>query len=374
MAVKTNFFKILIGLAFLALAATLLLYNLGAETWIGPVLALFFVCLALGVRGWEKLKGFSFTIWIFAAVTISMFYPQYFQSIGSFELKTLIVPLLQLIMFGMGTAMSIQDFAGVIKMPKAVLVGLVCQFTIMPMVGISLATAFAFPPEIAAGIVLVGSSPSGLASNVMSYLAKANLALSVTLTAVATLLAPLMTPLLMNLLAGQLVPIDFWAMMWGITKIVILPIIAGLIFNRLAHGKADWLDKAMPMVSMVSIAIIITIITAAGRDSLLEIGLALILACFVHNMAGYFFGYWGCRLLKLDEKSCRTIALEVGMQNGGLASGIALQMGKVATIGLAPAVFGPLMNITGSSLATWWRGRLIDEEVQETEVKSKVTT
>ena len=274
----------------------------------------------------------------------------------------------------MGTAMSLEDFSGVIKMPKAVLIGLTCQFSIMPIVGISLATLFGFSPEIAAGVVLVGSSPSGLASNVMAYLARANLALSVTLTAVATLLAPLMTPLLMNMLAGQLVPIDFWGMMWGITKIVILPIIAGLIFNKLVHGKADWLDKAMPMVSMVSIAIIITIITAAGRDSLLEIGLALILASFMHNMAGYFFGYWGCRLFKLDEKSCRTIALEVGMQNGGLASGIALQMGRVATLGLAPAVFGPMMNITGSSLATWWRGRPIDEEVKTPEAKSEVTT
>lgn len=374
MAVKTNFFKILTGLAFVALATAFLLYNQGFETWGGPVLALFFVCLAIGIQGWEKLKGFSFTIWIFVAVTISMFYTEYFQTVGTFELKILIIPLLQLIMFGMGTAMSLQDFAGVIKMPKAVFIGLICQFSIMPVVGISLATLFGFPPEIAAGVVLVGSSPSGLASNVMAYLARANLALSVTLTTVATLLAPLMTPLLMNLLAGQLVHIDFWGMMWGITKIVILPIIAGLIFNKLVHGRADWLDNAMPKVSMVSIAIIITIITAAGRDSLLEIGLALILTSFMHNMAGYFFGYWGCRLVKLDEKSCRTIALEVGMQNGGLASGIALQMGKVATIGLAPAVFGPLMNITGSSLATWWRGRPTGEEVNTQEARSEVTT
>lgn len=372
MAIKTNLFKILTVLAFFALVLAVAFYNLGLEKWVGPVLASFFGCLAIGVRGWEKLKGFSFTIWIFAAVTISMFYPGYFQKIGAFELKVLIVPLLQLIMFGMGTAMSLQDFVGVIKMPKAVFIGLVCQFSIMPVVGISLATVFGFPPEIAAGIVLVGSSPSGLASNVMAYLARANLALSVTLTTVATLLAPLMTPLLMNVLAGQLVPIDFWAMMWGITKIVILPIIAGLIFNKLVHGKADWLDNAMPVVSMVSIAIIITIITAAGRDSLLEIGLVLILASFIHNMAGFFFGYWGCRLFKLDEKSCRTIALEVGMQNGGLASGIALQMGKVATIGLAPAVFGPLMNITGSSLATWWRGRPTEEEIEALEARSEV--
>ena len=108
---------------------------------------------------------------------------------------------------------------------------------------------------------------------------------------------------------------------------------------------------------MLGIGVIITIITAAGSDSLMTIGLVLILACLIHNLTGYFLGYWGCRLLRMDKRSCQTIALEVGMQNGGLASGIALEMGKVATIGLAPAVFGPMMNITGSSLATWWRGK-----------------
>jgi BASS family bile acid:Na+ symporter len=158
----------------------------------------------------------------------------------------------------------------------------------------------------------------------------------------------------MELFAGQFVPIDFWAMMWSITKIVIIPIIGGLLFNRFFHGKAPWLDKAMPIVSMAGIAVIITIITAAGRDSLLAIGLALVAAAIIHNGLGYFLGYWGCRLLKLPERDCRTIALEVGMQNGGLASGIAWEMGKVSTIGLAPAVFGPWMNISGSSLATWW--------------------
>ena len=117
---------------------------------------------------------------------------------------------------------------------------------------------------------------------------------------------------------------------------------------------------------MAGIGAIILVITAAGRDSLLDIGLLLILACLLHNSAGYFLGYWICKLARMDEKSCRTIALEVGMQNGGLASGIALQMGRVATIGLAPAVFGPMMNITGSSLATWWRGKpLKDSESQE---------
>ena len=158
--------------------------------------------------------------------------------------------------------------------------------------------------------------------------------------------------------------------MISISKIVILPIIIGLLFNHFFHGKANLLDKAMPIVSMAGIAFIITIITAAGRDSLLTIGLLLVAAAIIHNSAGYFLGYWGCRLLKMSEKDCRTIALEVGMQNGGLASGIALEMGKVATIGLAPAVFGPWMNISGSSLATWWRDK-DEQEAKKLETASE---
>jgi BASS family bile acid:Na+ symporter len=193
-----------------------------------------------------------------------------------------------------------------------------------------------------------------MASNVISYLAKANLALSITITAISTMLAPFITPLLMKLLAGAFVEIHVLDMMWEITKIVIIPIVAGLIFNKFLSGKADWLDKAMPLVSMSSIALIIVVITAAGRESLLSIGPALILLVLIHNLSGYTLGYWSGRLFRMSERDCRTIAIEVGMQNGGLASGIAKGMGKIATVGLAPAVFGPLMNITGSILASYW--------------------
>ena len=365
MKLTTTHYKIGLGIALVLALIAAFIWNAGDIPGSGPWLIVSFVILALSLSGFQQTKGLSFTVWIFAAVTASLYYPAPFIEIGGFQMKSLMIPLLQIIMFGMGTAMSFNDFLGVVKMPKGVGVGLVCQFTIMPFVGYFLATSFGFPPEIAAGVILVGSSPSGLASNVMAYIAKANLALSVTLTAVATVLAPIMTPFLMQMLAGEFVPIDFWGMMWSITKIVIIPIIAGLVFNHFLHGKADWLDKAMPVVSMVGIAVIIAIITASGRDGLLEIGFLLVLVCLLHNCAGYFFGYFGCKLFKMDERSCRTIALEVGLQNGGLASGIALEMGKVATVGLAPAVFGPMMNITGSSLASWWRSKPTGDEGEE---------
>ena len=367
-------YRISLGISLLCFLAAVAMLAMGLGSKSGSVVVAFLAALALGMRGSPTFRGFSYTVMILAAVTVSMFYPDYFTNINGFELKILIVPLLQIIMFGMGTTMSLNDFKGVVKMPASVLIGLICQYSIMPVVGFTIAAIFGFPAEIAAGVVLIGSSPSGLASNVMAYLAKANLALSVTLTAVATVLAPIMTPLLMKIFAGQFVPIDFYAMMISITKIVILPIIAGLLFNRFFHGKAKWLDRAMPIVSMAGIAFIITIITAAGRDSLLAIGIALVIAAILHNLIGYLFGYWGCRLLRLKERDCRTIALEVGMQNGGLASGIALEMGKVSTIGLAPAVFGPWMNISGSSLATWWRDKPIEDETISLEGATELDT
>ncbi len=419
MKISPTFYKILFGLSLLSFLIFLGAYYSDAGSYAGIPLIISFITLAIAFTGYKALSGFSFTVWIFAAVSASMFYPNLFLQYGDFKLTVLIVPLLQIIMFGMGTAMSLQDFVGVIKMPKGVLIGIICQFTIMPFVGMSVAWLFGFPPEIAAGIILVGSSPSGLASNVMAFIAKANIALSVTLTACATLLAPIMTPFLMQTLAGEYVPIDFLGMMWSIFRMVILPIVAGLLFHFAAH-QADrrsirkvlaiiaatfigvyllnklfgyaWLgelmvfnlvifgvtllawylqkfaaklENIMPLVSMLGIAVIITIITASGRDNLLTIGLTLILACFIHNMTGYFLGYSFCKLLKMDEASCRTIALEVGLQNGGLASALAQTMGKVATVGLAPAVFGPLMNITGSSLATWWRGIPVEKPSEE---------
>lgn len=320
----------------------------------GPFIILFFILLAIGFRGYPSLKGFSYTVTIFAAVTTAMFYPDAFKEWNGFKLAALITPLIQLIMFGMGTSMSFDDFTGVVKMPKGVLIGVVSHFIIMPLLGFTLAHLSGLPPEIAAGIILIGCSPNGMASNVISYLAKANLALSITITAISTMLAPFITPFLMQYLAGAFIKINSLDMMFDIFKMVIIPIGAGLLFNKFLSGKAAWLDKAMPLVSMFGIAFIIVIITAAGRDNLLTIGPVLLLAVLVHNLLGYTLGYWSGRLFRMTERDCRTIAIEVGMQNGGLASGLAKSMGKMATVGLAPAIFGPLMNVTGSILASYW--------------------
>ncbi len=416
-------------LVFSAISFLSSLYLLAANavSGAGPLLIAGFVTLALAVRGFEPVKGFSYTIWIFTAVTASMFYPQYFLSIGDFQLKLLIVPLLQIIMFGMGSQMSFEDFTGVIKMPKGVLIGVGSHYLIMPLVGFGIAHIFNFPPEISAGIILIGCVPSGLASNVMSYISRANLALAVTIGAISTLISPFVTPFLMRLLGGQYIEVKFWGMMLDILNMIILPIVAGFIFNlfsvsgktkkrselvqlaiylivilltnlvymkskntdmegflaaflkslgwfyllpmvgalvlrHLMKGDKQWIEKALSFISMLGIAFIITIITAAGRDSLLKVGILLIITSFIHNVTGYTLGYSISWIFGMPEKDRRTVAFEVGMQNGGLASGLALQMGKLATVGLAPAIFGPLMNVTGSALATWWRGRPPEEE------------
>jgi bile acid:Na+ symporter, BASS family len=422
-----------IALSWIALAGAVLFLLLvlfsfffGNKSLTGPFLILFFVALAIGVRGIDALRSFSYTLWIFSAVTVSMFFPHYFVSLGNFQFKALILPLLQVIMFGMGSQMSLNDFTGVIKMPKGVIIGVCSHYLIMPLVAFSIAHIFSFPPEITAGIILIGCVPSGLASNVMSYLAHANLALAVTIGAISTLISPLVTPFLMKILGGQYIEVDFWKMMLDILNTIILPIVAGFIFNlfnsgkesrrakiiqlgvffaiilltnlvyikarqagislaftglmkslgwffflpmigavilrRFLRGDKQMMEKILSFLSMAGIALIITIITAAGRDSLLEVGVLLILTSLLHNFAGYSLGYGVSWLFRMPEKDRRTIAFEVGMQNGGLASALALQMGKLATVGLAPAIFGPLMNITGSALASWWRKRNPNDE------------
>ncbi|MEO7768850.1 MAG: bile acid:sodium symporter family protein [Ferruginibacter sp.] len=361
---KQPLLKITIGLSLAALFATIIFFTRANYTVGGLSLTLFWLLLALVFRQIKSLQNFSYTLVILSAVSISLAYPQYFVSIGTFQLKKLIVPLLQLITFGVGCTMSWHDLSGVLKMPRAVFVGVLCHYTIMPFVGFTIAKVFGFPPEIAAGVVLVGCMPSGLASNVIAFIAKANLALSVTITAVSTLLAPLMTPLLMKLLGGQFVPVNFLDMLWDILQLVIIPIFVGVLVNHFFHKRALWIDQVMPKISMAGIACIIIVITAAGRDNLLHVGGLLVLAMFLHMTVGLLLGYWGGRLFGLSKLNCRTIAIEVGMQNGGLASGLAVKMGKIATIGLAPAVNGPIMNTTFSLIATWWGSKPIDDKVQ----------
>jgi BASS family bile acid:Na+ symporter len=228
---------------------------------------------------------------------------------------------------------------------------------------------FTNDPEVAAGIVLIGSCPGGVASNVMAFLAGGNVALSVTMTACSTLIAPIMTPTMTQFLAGTYVEVKFVAMMVAIFKMIIVPIVGGLIVNALltragrAHPglrrTSEFIMKGLPYLSMFSICFIIAIITALSREALLAGGfvIAIIFAAVLHNFAGYLLGYWGARLCRLNETDSRTVAIEVGLQNGGMASGLAIDVLKSDLAAIPPAIFGPWMNMSGASLASWWAAR-----------------
>lgn len=447
-------YQLYVVLVFLFATRVLVAIGYGDE----PRLLVVLLLASLGVysMGHAFLRRIAFTVWVFAFVAVSMFYPAAFMTWRGLDLKLLMVPLIQIIMFGMGTTLSMQDLTRVFVMPWPVFVGIVLQFGVMPFAGWGIAKLFGFEAEVAAGVILIGSVPGGVASNVMTYLARGNVALSVTMTACSTLLSPIMTPFMMKMLAGEKVDIVFLEWMLEIVNIIIVPIVAGLLAHRILYGRAprlnragslaligtfgilaalvvallarhyspsppasitenssaesaagaedsqeaqikeraqsrisllpltsgliigfglvgvvalsklavrvmlhgpeDWMDKVLPIVSMIGICFIIAIITARSQQKLLTVGLALVGAAMIHNSVGYVLGYWLARLARLNQTACRTVAIEVGLQNGGMASTLAMKL-LTANAALAPAIFGPWMNISGSMLATWWHSR-----------------
>jgi BASS family bile acid:Na+ symporter len=433
---KINQASLIAGIA--AMVAMLLAVIMHQDSIAKPLALFAAVTLAVGLGAVHSLKSYRYTAWIITAVVAGMLYPSAFTTWGLVDLrnKWLVLAVVQIVMFGMGIQMSLKDFTGLAQTGKGVAIGLLCHFSVMPLMGLLLTKLFHFEPEIAAGIILIGSCSSGLASNVMVYLAKANLVLSVIVTAMATMAAPFLTPLLMKLLAGTLIKIDFAGMMMEIIKIVIVPIFAALLHDYLKSATAGgrrvvyvlfivsitWLvvlpfgwyvvmssnissvqlfesigilgflfgavvvgvlyhllanrykklDSIMPYLSMFGIIYFTTVTTAAGHDNLIKVVFLLFLASVIHNAAGYFFGYWLSRLFRLDINSARTVAFEVGLQNGGMASGLAGSMGKLGTVGLPAAVFSPWMNISGSILANYWRKKPVAEQNKEEETNIQI--
>jgi bile acid:Na+ symporter, BASS family len=355
----------ILRLAALAGAVLVVLLALGQSAATGAATIVFFALLAMGVRS-TRASGFAFTIWVGAFVSAAMFFPAAFRSWFGYDLGGLIVPLIQIIMFGMGTQLTLGDFRRVLAFPKPVLIGMGLQFSLMPLLGRAVASIFTSNPEVAAGMVLVGASPGGVASNVMTYLAKGNVALSVTMTACSTLVAPFATPAMTSLLAGAYVDVQFFAMMTTILRMIILPVAAGLVVNwalvkagrtfpAVSHVPAA-IMTALPFVSMFAICLIIAIITSLSRDALLagSFVAAIIAAAAIHNAGGFLLGYWGARAAGLNESDARTVSIEVGLQNAGMASGLAISVLKSPMAALPPAVFGPWMNMSGAVLASWW--------------------
>jgi bile acid:Na+ symporter, BASS family len=321
---------------------------------LGAAITLGIGALAIGAWRTSRWRAWSFTVWVFAFVSAAMFFPNAVTHAGGFEYKALIVPLIQVIMLGMGMTLTPVDFTRVAKMPRGVLVGITLQYTVMPVMGFTFAYLFGLEPEVAAGLILVGSCAGGVASNVIAYIAGANVALSVTMTACSTMLAPLATPLAMKLLAGTYVPIEPLSMMWAIVKMIVVPVVIGLVINRYLHRIAAKALHVLPFVSMFGICAIIAITIGISRDKLLVIGLSLFGASVCHNAAGFTLGYLVARLAGMNRIDARTVSIEVGIQNGGMATGLALNVLGSEVAALASAVFGPWSAVTGSAIASWW--------------------
>ncbi|MGD0340585.1 MAG: bile acid:sodium symporter family protein [Bacteroidales bacterium] len=418
---KSGALKMFLALAILMAIAEILILTLGKGNLPISGLVLFgmFYALAFAVQRTEKLKGLSFTMQIFAFVSFTLYFPQLFTNWG-FDTNKLIVPSIQVIMFGMGTKLSIADFVRELSKPLKIIAGTAMVFILMPIAAFLIIKVYHFPPEVAAGIILVGSCPGGAASNVMTYLAKGNLALSMTITTLTTLIAPIVTPFLMMLFAGQLIEVNAVGMMISIVNMIFVPVFAGIIINKILYGKIDWVKKdlnvgimgiisfliglglvfvsfpaiiktlkiglilvawavaivsvtvivirrtkgpenwmdiVLPKLSLGAIMLYIVVVAAHNKATLLAIGPALFLANIIHNLLGYVLAYGSCKALRMSDADVRAITIEVGTKNAGLAVGLAYDVLKSQAAALAPLIFGTWMNISASSLATFWSQR-----------------
>nr|WP_321498746.1 bile acid:sodium symporter family protein [uncultured Methanolobus sp.] len=293
------------------------------------------------------IKKFTslFPVWAILLSVVAFIYPSIFS-----PYKSAITPLLGVVMFGMGITLSANDFLLVLKRPKVIVIGTALQYILMPLIAFILSYALNLPLEIMAGMVLLGACPGGTASNVICYLAKGDVALSITLTSVSTLLAFILTPALTWLYIGQAVPVEVGSMMLSIVKIVLVPVALGIILNTFFDKYIERFRHAFPALSVATIVFIIAIIIALNKESILVAGKLAIVAVVLHNGFGFASGYLFSKILGLDEKDARTIAIEVGMQNSGLSVALAVKYFS-ALAALPGALFSIWHNISGSFLA-----------------------
>ena len=302
------------------------------------------------------------TSWVFSLALLmtaglALWMPGPFLRWGEFPLKTMVVPLLQLIMFAMGTRVSLRGLRQVLVTPGAIGLGLGLQYVVMPPVAVGLATMFGLAPEVATGVLLVSAVCAGNSSNVMTFFAGGNMALSVAMTTTSTLLAPVVTPTLMRLLAGREVPVEFGAMAGSIARIVVLPVMGGLLFERVLRRRQALADRWLPRVVIAATCLVNGIITANSRDALLAMGGTLVLVELLHNGLGYLVGYAGARVFGLDVRDAATMAMQVGIRNGGLATGLAYDVLKSSNAALASVVFGTIQNASGPLLAGYLKSK-----------------
>lgn len=320
------------------------------------------------MKSLETLSAFIskyMAIFVIAIAAIALFEPWTFKWAAP---KVTI--LLGVVMFGMGMTLRIRDFKLVFQRPRDVFIGALAQFTIMPALAWLLAKGFGLPPELAAGVILVGTCPGGTSSNVMTYLARGDVALSVSMTMTTTILAPVVTPLLTWWLAGEWVEISLSAMMLSIVQVVILPIVLGIIINTFFEATVQKVVTLLPLISVTAIVLIVGGVVSVSSQRIMETGLLIMLVVMCHNLLGYGIGFLLAKLLHMNMAKVKAISIEVGMQNSGLATSLAmLHFG--ATAAIPGAIFSVWHNISGSLAANYLASRMNKEEVTAEPAEAK---
>lgn len=308
----------------------------------------------------SKFLGNTFAYWVLLFAILAYVIPDWFVF-----LKPAIIPLLGLVMFGMGLTLKTDDFSEVLRHPGRVALGVIAHFVIMPGVAWVLCQIFNLPPEIAIGVILVGCCPSGTSSNVMTWLAKGDLALAVAIAAVTTLVAPLLTPALIWLLASAYLAVSFADMLLSIVQMVILPIFLGVLAQKVLGAKVQGAIDVLPLVSVISIVVIVTAVVSNSQVKIAESGLVILAVVILHNVFGFVFGYITGVVFKLSLAQRKALTLEVGMQNSGL--GAALASAHFSPLAAVPsALFSVWHNISGAVLSTYFR-KMVDEDAVTTQ-------
>ncbi|MFB5676525.1 bile acid:sodium symporter family protein [Paenibacillus terreus] len=299
----------------------------------------------------SKFVGGTFSVWVILFALLGFFVPDAFTG-----LKGYIQIFLGIVMFGMGLTLSSADFREVFRRPLDVAIGVVGHYLIMPLLAFGLALLLQLPPDIAVGVILVGCCPSGTASNVMTLLAKGDVALGVSIASVSTLIAPLATPFMISLLAGRWMNIDAASLIKDILMVVIIPIVLGVIVKALFRRQAEASVKALPLVSTIAIVLIVAIVVAGSKGKIIETGPLIFAVVILHNGLGYLLGFWFAKLFGMNLAKRKAVTLETGMQNSGL--GAALAAAHFNPVAAVPsAIFSVWHNISGSLLATWFARR-----------------
>jgi BASS family bile acid:Na+ symporter len=301
--------------------------------------------------------GKTFAVWVILFAVLGFLFPATFKLIAPY-----IVILLGIIMFGMGLTLSLNDFQALVKRPFEVAIGVFAHFIIMPALAVLLTRIIPMPPEVAAGVILVGCCPGGTSSNVMTYLARGDVALSVACTSVTTLAAPIVTPFLVWMFASQYLPVDPMAMFLSIVQVILVPLALGLLFQRFLPGLVKAAVPVLPLVSVIGIVLIVSAVVGASKGAIAQSGLLIFAVVVLHNGLGYLFGFFAAKAFGLTLPKRKALAIEVGMQNSGL--GAALANAYFSPVAAVPsAIFSVWHNISGALIANYFSRQTEDKEL-----------